>query len=77
MRVRLFGRLRDAVGADFDVAVPHDVMDSEHLRAWLGTRHPALLDRSVKMAIDDRILLASAPIGGAREVAFLPPVSGG
>jgi hypothetical protein len=30
MRVRLFGRLRDAVGADFDVAVPHDVIDSEH-----------------------------------------------
>jgi molybdopterin converting factor small subunit len=29
------------------------------------------------MAIDDRILLESAPIGGVREVAFLPAVSGG
>ena len=77
MRLRFFGRLRDAIGGELEVEVPGDVIDTEQLRAWLGAQHPALLDASVKMALDDRILVAPQPIEGAREIAFLPPVSGG
>jgi molybdopterin synthase sulfur carrier subunit len=77
MRLRFFGRLRDAIGGELEVEVPGHVTDSEQLRAWLGAQHPALLDASVKMALDDRILVAPQPIEGAREIAFLPPVSGG
>lgn len=77
MRLRFFGRLRDAVGGELEVEVPRGVTDSEQLRAWLGHRHPALLDASVKIALDDRILVAPSPIAGAREIAFLPAVSGG
>ena len=77
MRLRFYGRLRDSIGAELLVDVPPEVSDSEQLRAWLGQRHPALLDPSVKVALDDCILVAPQPIVGAREIAFLPPVSGG
>ena len=77
MRLRFFGRLRDAIGGELELEVPADVTDSEQLRAWLGRDHPALLDASVKIALDDRLLVAAAPIEGVREIAFLPPVSGG
>jgi molybdopterin converting factor small subunit len=77
MKVRLFGRLRDAIGDEMEVAVPDDVADSEQLRAWLGREHPVLLDPSVKVALDNRIMVAPQPIAGVREISFLPPVSGG
>jgi molybdopterin converting factor subunit 1 len=77
LRLRFFGRLRDAIGGELELEVPADVTDSEQLRAWLGRDHPALLDASVKIALDDRLLVAAAPIEGVREIAFLPPVSGG
>ena len=77
MRLRFFGRLRDAIGGELEVEAPGDVIDTEQLRAWLGVQHPTLLDASVKIALDDRILVAPQPIEGAREIAFLPPVSGG
>ena len=77
MKLRFFGRLRDAIGGPMEVDLPQGVTDSEQLRAWLGREHPELLDASVKIALDDRILVAPAPIDGAREIAFLPAVSGG
>ena len=77
MKLRFFGRLRDAVADELEVEIPPDVMDSEQLRAWLGREHPALLDPGVKIALDDRILIAPTTIAGVREAAFLPPVSGG
>jgi molybdopterin synthase sulfur carrier subunit len=77
MKLRFFGRLRDAVSGQMEVDVPRDVTDSEQLRAWLGREYPALLDPSVRIALDDRMLVAATPIAGAREVGFLPPVSGG
>ena len=77
MRVRCFGRLRDVVGDTWEVDVPPHVADSEALRAWFGQEHPALLDAAVRMALDDRMLAGCEPLEAAREVAFLPPVSGG
>ena len=78
MKVRLFGRLRDALDRDeFDVDVPHEIADSAALRSWLGSAHPALLDPSVRMALDDCLVIEPVPIGSARDVSFLPTVSGG
>ena len=77
MRLRFFGRLRDSIGGEREVALPPEVGDSEQLRAWLGREHHELLDASVRMALDDRMLVAKAPLGDAVEVSFLPPVSGG
>lgn len=77
MKVRFFGRLRDAIGDEIDVDVPPRITDSDALRDWLARDHPALADRAVKIALDDRILVVAAPLDGANEISFLPPVSGG
>ena len=77
MKVRFFGRLRDTIGDEREVTLPPEVENSEHLRAWLGRDHPDLLDPAVRIALDDRMLVATTPLGEARELAFLPPVSGG
>ena len=66
------------VGAgEIDRSPPTNVVDCESLRVWIGAEFPALLDARVRIAIDDVISSGSAPIAGVREVAFLPPVSGG
>ncbi len=78
MRLTFFGRLRDAVGfGEMDCSPPANVDDSESLRAWIAGEHPVLLDPKVRMAIDDVLVRGPAPIDGAAEIAFLPPVSGG
>ena len=78
MKLSFFGRLRDAVGAaELERTVLPHVTDSEEIRRWIGADYPALLDPSVRIAIDDVLAACSVPIEGASEVAFLPPVSGG
>jgi sulfur-carrier protein len=77
MKLSFFGRLRDAVGDELMLDLPPHLVTTDDLRAFLGDRHPTLLDPAVKIALDDQILVASAPLAGAREIAFLPPVSGG
>jgi sulfur-carrier protein len=78
MKIRFFGRLRDAAGAaERLVAPPAEVRDTEALRAWLGRDCPALLDASVRLAVNDEMIVANRPIRGEDEIAFLPPMSGG
>jgi molybdopterin converting factor subunit 1 len=77
MKLRFFGRLRDAIGSELEVDVPQGVTDTDQLRTWLGGRYPAVLDASVRIALDDCVLIAPASIEEAREIAFLPPMSGG
>ena len=77
MRLRFFGRLREEIADELIVDLPGDVRDSEAVRAWLGRDHPALLDPAVRIALDDRMLVAPTMIGDATEISFLPPMSGG
>lgn len=78
MKLRFFGRLRDALGTgEKDVDVPAVIADSDMLRTWLGRDYPELLDPSVRLALDDVMVAGCEPLGEAREAAFLPPVSGG
>ena len=78
MTLRFFGRLRDTVGVShMMLAVPPQIVDSEAMRRWLGEQYLALLDPSVRIAIDDVLATGATPLAGACEVAFLPPVSGG
>lgn len=77
-RILFFGRLRDAVGAAaMEAELPEGASDSESVRAWLGRDHPALLDPSVRVAVNAEIDHGNAPIGDGDEIAFLPPMSGG
>ena len=78
MKLIFFGRLRDSVGVvELDCSPAANVADSESLRIWIGEQYPTLLDPRVRIALDDVLVGGEAPIAGVREVAFLPPVSGG
>lgn len=74
MRILYFGRLRDGEPAG---AVPPVVRDTGALRAWLGKSRPELLDPSIRIAVNDELILKDRPIGDGDEIAFLPPMSGG
>mgnify|MGYP003295901406 CR=1 FL=1 len=78
MRLTFFGRLRDAIGsAELDRSIPTTVADSESLRVWIGAEFPDLLDPKIRIALDDVLANGAMPVAGAKEAAFLPPVSGG
>ena len=74
MRIIFFGRLRDGAPAG---PVPPDVRDTGALRAWLGRARPELLDASIRIAVNDEMILGNRPLDDDDEIAFLPPMSGG
>ena len=74
MRILFFGRLRDGAPAG---PVPPGVRDTGALRAWLSESRPELLDASIRVAVNDEMILRDRPIGDDDEIAFLPPMSGG
>jgi molybdopterin converting factor small subunit len=74
VQILFFGRLRDGAPAG---AVPREVGDTDSLRAWLGEGRPELLDASIRIAVNDEMILGNRPLGDDDEIAFLPPMSGG
>ena len=74
MKLLFFGRLRDGAPPG---PVPSGVRDIDALRAWLGRGRPELLDRSIRIAVNDEIVPGNRPLDEGDEVAFLPPMSGG
>lgn len=82
VRVLFFGALRDAAGrGELVCDPPPEVETLDGLRAWLATGNPELA-RAVRApgvrAVRDRAFAPfDAPIAGADEIAFVPPLSGG
>ena len=74
MRILFFGRLRDGAPAG---PVPPGVRDTGALRAWLGRDRPELLDASIRIVVNDEMILGDRLLDEKDEVAFLPPMSGG
>jgi molybdopterin converting factor small subunit len=74
MKLLFFGRLRDGAAPG---PVPPGTKDVEALRAWLGRGRPELLDASIRIAVNDEMILGNRALDEADEVAFLPPMSGG
>ncbi|MEM5516200.1 MoaD/ThiS family protein [Henriciella sp. AS95] len=76
-----FGRLSDVTGTLSEhVSLPTSVRDTSALRAWLDDRKTldgALLEPSVRLAINNEIVADPHPVGDADEIAFMPPVGGG
>lgn len=79
--ILFFGRLRDVAGAcrELDTAsLPDTVAD---LRALLSAGDPslaqALASPGVRIAVDQEIVADTFCVAAAREIAFLPPMSGG
>jgi len=83
MRLLYFAWVKEKTGvAAEDVAVPETVATVAELIAWLKTRGPEYahaFDRAevIRAAIDQSHVRHDAKIGGAREIAFFPPVTGG
>lgn len=83
MKVLYFAWLRERVGrAEEEVAPPPEVATVADLARWLAAQdeahahafeNPAI----VRAALDRRHVKADAPLAGAREIAFFPPMTGG
>jgi molybdopterin synthase sulfur carrier subunit len=81
-RILFFGRLREAAGcAEVSATLPAGVLDQTALAAFIAkddeALRAALSASSVRLAVDDEILPSQSQIVDAREIAFLPPFSGG
>ena len=82
MKVRYFAWMKRTVGtADEEVAPPAEVKTVGDLRSGCGrsTGHAEALAEGAAFgaAVDQRTATFDVPIGGAREVAFFPPFTGG
>lgn len=83
MTVMYFAWIREKVGlSEEQVNPPAEVATVAQLMDWLAARGPghaaAFADRRrVKAARDQVHVPLDAPLAGASEVAFFPPVTGG
>ncbi len=80
LRVLFFGKLADLAGAERPID-SHGLTDVASAIAVLTDAMPAiapLLHPEIcRYVLDQQIVPAGAPLAGASELAFLPPVSGG
>jgi molybdopterin converting factor subunit 1 len=77
MKVLLFARARDIVGADaIDIETPATIGE---LRRLLARTHPALAALLAKsaLAVNGEFARDDAALASGDTVALLPPVSGG
>ena len=78
-----FAWVREGIGLGHEtVEPPGQVASVSDLIDWLATRgegYAAVLGDKQKLraAVDQMFVALDAPIGGAREVALFPPVTGG
>ena len=80
MKVGFFGRLRDSLGDEREVAVdPGETVAG--LRHRLASLNPAaagdLLGPGVRACVADTIVGEDFPLAGHERMEFLPPLSGG
>jgi molybdopterin converting factor subunit 1 len=79
VRVHLFARFRDLVGAEVVTLTLPDAATVRDLRHCLALAYPALaplLERSA-VAVNNDFAEDNRLIGADAEIALLPPVSGG
>lgn len=78
-----FAWVREAIGKDGEtIEPPPEARTVSDLIDWLSSRGggyaAALRDRSkLRAALDQAFVSLDTPIGGAREIAIFPPVTGG
>ncbi|HEX4823400.1 MAG TPA: MoaD/ThiS family protein [Candidatus Polarisedimenticolaceae bacterium] len=79
VRVLWFASLRDRTGSREETLEIQPTDDVEALWHRLTALHPRLRDVTVRplVACDRAYAAWDRPLQGVREVAFLPPVSGG
>ena len=83
MKAVYFAWVRERVGAtDEAIAPPADVRTVGDLIGWLisrGENYAYAFEnaKAIRAAIDRKHVKHDAPIAGAREIAFFPPIPGG
>jgi len=83
MKILYFAWVRERTGrAEEELAPPASVTTVAELMDWLKARGPeyefAFADAAtIRAAIDLTHVKHDAPISGAREIAFFPPMTGG
>ena len=83
MKLLYFAWVKQKTGkAEEDVTLPPEVKDVSGLIGWLRTRdegYEAAFEnlKVIRCAIDQEHADLDAPIMGAKEIAFFPPVTGG
>ena len=83
MKILYFAWLRERVGKpEEEIEAPVGVASVGELITWLAARGEEYAyafenPRVVRAAIDRTHVKAEAPIAGAREIAFFPPMTGG
>ena len=83
MRVLYFAAVRERIGhAEEDVMLPPSVRTAADLIDWLRQRGPAHEEalrpgRGIRVALDRTHVALATEIGGAREAALFPPMTGG
>jgi molybdopterin synthase sulfur carrier subunit len=81
--LRYFAWVREKAGlAEENVDLPLEAATVADVIRWLKTRGPeyaSAFERAevIRAAIDQTHVKHDAAIGGAREIAFFPPVTGG
>jgi sulfur-carrier protein len=83
LKIVYFAWVRERIGkADEELAPPHSVATVAELIKWLTERgeeyaHAFENPKIIRAAIDRAHVRSDAPIAGAREIAFFPPMTGG
>ena len=83
MKAVYFAWVRERIGlAEEPIVPPPDVVTVGDLMAWLAARgehytHAFENARTIRAALDRVHVKHDAPIAGAKEVAFFPPMTGG
>lgn len=76
-----FGRLMDTLGTGEEtIALPATIRDTAALRRWLDEGRGldgALLEKTVRLAVNSEIVNDPHPVSDSDEIAFMPPVGGG
>jgi molybdopterin synthase sulfur carrier subunit len=83
VKVKYFAWVRERIGkAEETIEPPADVRTVSELIAWLsdqgeGYAYAFEKPKVIRAAIDHTHVQPDAIIGGAREIAFFPPMTGG
>lgn len=80
-KILYFGKLTDIIGTSVETLdLPNTVNGTAQLRQWLDLNNGgtgALLEETVRIAINNELAHEPAPISNTDEIAFMPPVGGG
>ena len=83
MKAVYFAWVRERIGkAEEELSPPPEVATVGDLIAWLsakdeGYAHAFENPKTIRAALDRAHVKASAPLAGAKEIAFFPPMTGG